>query len=176
VGDAKEALSQDIPNTALSIAYAGKELPGDQKLKEFAPGSLIKVVADRPVSRRSSALRFQPITIRCTVAGRDRRLEIDILGTDLIDRAKIQISEKLKIERRRVSLWFLDRELGDDAMIDSIGMGQNDQLEMRILPEEKRKATFRRCFNQWLQLQPGANEEISEPEAEAYASVTPVEL
>jgi hypothetical protein len=126
---------------AVTLFYAGKELRPEQKLVRLRmkPGSFIIVTVQdaAPLFLQSGkGMQVRPRPFPFKVASTGERISLDFLPNDLIDRVRISVAEKLSVDRSAISLWFNDRFLEDDVMLDVIGFGPDDYLEVRVQDSE----------------------------------------
>jgi hypothetical protein len=143
VVDAKAFLSTQLSIDAAKIVlmYAGRELRDEQSLSRLRlkASSFIAVWVDdqSPVLLQSlKALRLRPNNVHFRVASTGKQFVVGLMGGDLISQARVRVAAEVKVDPSLVSLWFGNRELFDDVMIDAIGMGLADEIEVRVTEPE----------------------------------------
>jgi hypothetical protein len=196
VADALEFVVSEIkaePETAV-LFYAGKELKPVQRLSRLRlkPGScLIACVRDAsPVLLQSAkGLQVRPRSFRFVVAERAQEFTLEFRPTDLIDRVLTSIADRLSVDRSCVSIWFNDRLLDEDVMLEVLSLGLNEVLEVRVqdAPTAALLSSLRASRYRAVEHAPTPapvpapplsmdDDEISEAEEQAYAAIALSEL
>jgi hypothetical protein len=165
---------------ATVLFYAGKELKPTQRLSRLhlKPGSyLITCVKDSsPVLLQSAkGLQVRPRSFRFRVAEPKQEFTLEFRPTDLIDRVLTGVAERLKVDRSCVSIWFNDRILDEDVMLEVLGIELDDALEVR-LQDESTAVLLSSLRASRRQAPPVDDEEILVAEQQAYAAISLGEL
>jgi hypothetical protein len=85
-----------------------------------------------PVLLQSAkGLQVRPRGFRFSVAQPKQEFSLDFGPTDLVDRVVTAVAERLKVERSCVGVWFNERLFDDDVMLDVLGVGLTDVMEIR---------------------------------------------
>jgi hypothetical protein len=125
------------------LFHASRELVDRQRLAglRLRPGQFI-IVATTNLGHvlLHSARHIPPVReYHFTCKDQNMRFVLSVADTDMIDRVKVHVAEKLSeglpsvIDWRRVELWFKGKELLNDVEIEAIGIGVDGVIDVTVL-------------------------------------------